>query len=249
MKSALKRAEEDDYHILPITSKFTIHLEPSNLYQGLSDSKKRLIQTYWDKEQKRREGKLHEGAILSAISYDQKSLTGQFVPYKYLFAQLCDPSLKKDLNIVPVSMSGITFIEDRLIVAKRASWVSLFSDCYELAPSGGVHPPLKDCENIDVKFQLAEELAEETGIMRSQIKSMKYFTLVHDKKENLVELCAEIHLKPGSLILSTSSEYTQIMVISEEEISDFAEVHKENFVPLSLTLLSLKGLFKPLGTR
>lgn len=235
---------KSDYETISISSKFTIHLEPSTSYSDLSSAKKRLIQSIWDKEQERKEGKLHEGAILSVISFDQKSLTGQFVPYKYFLAQKCDPSLKPDLKIVPVSLSGITYLQDQLIVAKRAAWVAQFPGCYELAPSGGIRPPSGDLTEVDMKLQLLDELKEETGIDSSSIKSVKYFALIRDNKEDAIELCAEIQLRSTGLILSSSSEYTQVMTIATSEIADFAKEYAAEFVPLSLVLLKLNHLIQ-----
>lgn len=226
----------------PISSKFTIHLQPSTSYSELSDEKKNLIQTIWDKEQERCEGKLHEGAILSAISFDQKALIGQFVPYKFFLAQFCEPSLKPDLKIMPVSLSGITYVEDQLILAKRSSWVSQSPSCYELAPSGGIRPPGKNLTEVDMKVQLLDELKEETGIENSLIKNVKYFVLVHDLKEDGIEICAEIRLKSTGLILSSSSEYTQVMTIPCSELKPFTKEKVGEFVPLSLLLLKLKNL-------
>lgn len=230
-----------DYEAFAISSKFAIHIEPSFSYDDLSDTKRRLIDTIWEKEQKRRNGKLHEGKILSAISFDEASLTGQFVPYKYYLAQLCDPSLKPDLKIVPVSISGVTLIGDEVIVARRAAWVAQYPGRYELAPSGGVRPQ-EDLEALDIKQQLLEELTEEVGIAPSQVKGVKYFTLVHDHKEDGIELCAEIRLKTTSLIISSTKEYPQIMALPCAEVEGFVRQRTEEFVPLSLILLKLKKL-------
>jgi hypothetical protein len=231
------------YQILKINSKFAIHLTPSSSYDELSSSKKKLIQTIWEQEQKRRGGKLHEGAILSAIAYDNKSLTGQFVPYKYFLAQLFDPSLKRDLKIIPVSLSGITLVGDNLIVAKRAWWVAEYPDCYELAPSGGIRPPNAEQGFVDMKGQLLSELEDEVGIETSFVKTVRFFSLVRDNKSDGVELLAKIVVKPCA-ILSSSSEYTQILTVPLCEVESFAEAHAKEFVPLSLEMLRLRKLTK-----
>lgn len=230
------------YKAVPISSKFAVHMQPSTSYSELPESKKQLIQTLWDQEQERKEGRLHEGPILSAIVFNHKSLTGHFVPYKYLLAQLCDPSLKADLKISPVSLNGITYLQDQVIIAKRASWVAQYPGHYELAPSGGIRPPGKDFTEVDLKVQLLDELREEIGIENASIKSVKYFSLIHDLKEDAVELCAEIHLKSNGLILSSTSEYTQVLTIDLSEIKAFTKEYANEFVPLSLVMLKLKGL-------
>lgn len=244
----MKSKEEDGlqdfggYGAIAINSKFSVELQPSTSYSFLSDTKKSLIQTLWEQEQKKRDGKLHEGAILSAISYDSRSLVGQFVPYKYFLAQTCDPSLKPDLKIVPVSICGMTLIGDEIIIAKRAPWVTQYPNCYELAPSGGVRPPGRDLDAVDLKIQLLDELEEEIGMDHSHVKSVKFFSLVHDEKADSIELCAEIRLKPSRLILSSTSEYSQVIAIPCEELDSFVKDHKQDFVPLSLLLLKQKKL-------
>ena len=230
------------YGTIVINSKFSIELQPSTSYSFLSDAKKSLIQTIWEQEQKRRDGKLHEGAILSVISYDSSSLVGQFVPYKYYLAQSCDPSLKPDLKIVPVSLCGMTLIGDDIIIAKRAPWVSQYPNFYELAPSGGVRPPGRDLDAVNLKIQLLDELKEEIGMDDSHVKSVKFFSLVHDEKEDTIELCAEIRLKPSKLILTSTSEYSQVITVPCQELESFVKDHHQDFVPLSLLLLKLKNL-------
>lgn len=230
-----------DFQTLHISSKFAIHLIPSSSYDELSDAKKALIQTIWDQEQKRREGKLHEGAILSAIAYDKESLTGQFVPYKYFMAQLSDPSLKKDLKIVPVSLSGMTLVGDNLIIAKRAWWVAEYPDHYELAPSGGIRPPNAEQGYVDMKGQLLSELVDEVGIEADCVKSVRFFSLVRDHKSDGIELLAKIMVKPCG-ILSSSSEYTQVLTVPLTEVESFVKKHEQEFVPLSLEMLRIQGM-------
>lgn len=232
-----------DYHTLKINSKFAIKLTPSSSYDDLAPSKKRLIQTIWEQEQKRRGGKLHEGAILSALAFDQKSLTGQFVPYKYFLAQLFDPSLKQDLKIVPVSLSGLTCIGDNLIVAKRAWWVAEYPDCFELAPSGGIRPPNADQGYVDMKSQILSELEDEVGIQSDFVKNVRFFSLVRDYKSDGIELIARIVVK-SCAILSSSSEYAQVLTIPFSEMANFAASHAKEFVPLSLMLCHAHNLRK-----
>ena len=179
---------------------------------------------------------LHEGAILSALSYDDKKLTGRFVPYKYYLAQLCDPSLKADLKIIPVSMSAVTIATHSIVLAKRAGWVAQYPDWYECAPAGGVRLPSAGRSGVDIKEQMLDELNEEIGVEREQVKAIKFMTLVRDLKLDAIELCAEIQLKPCT-IFSSSAEYTQIMTVPLSEVPLFVKAHAVDFVPLSLVLL------------
>lgn len=241
-KTKRKRAtlHGKDYQSFPITSHFAIEILEAPSFAEISDSKKRLIDTIWQKEQKRRGGKLYEGRILSALSKTHEKLTGYFVPYKYFLAQLCDPSLKPDLKIVPVSLSGLTVIGDNLIIAKRADWVAEYPEFYELAPSGGVQPP-EEGEAVDLKQQLLGELNDEICIGAKMVKGVKFFALVHDLKADSLEICAEIKVKPYA-ILSSSPEYQQVMSLPKSEIESFVNAHALEFVPLSVLLLKLRKL-------
>lgn len=240
-RAPVETESDKDYQTFRIHPTFQIELHPSPSYETLSDVKKRLIHAIWEKEQKRRKGALVEGLILNAISLDHKKLVGQFVPYKYLLAQLSDPSLKSDLNIVPVSMSGITFFFESLVFARRADWVAQYPYCIELAPSGGIRPPAPAALEVDLKLQILEELSDEIGVEKGYVKRVKFFAAVRDLKNDAVELCAEIKLKPYA-IFSSSCEYTQVLTVPCSEIKTFVKIHGKEFVPFSLTLLKLRKL-------
>lgn len=234
-----KEIQLKDYQTIPISSRFELEIQPASTFEELSDVKKRLIDTIWEQEQKRKGGKLYNALILSAIAYDSKKLIGQLVPYKYFLAQWCDPSLKPDLKIVPVSISGLTIAWDNIVVAKRAEWVTQYPNCYELAPSGGVSQRGENVFPLDLKEQLFEELKEELGILRLLVKGVKFFALVRDFNTDGVELCAEIKVKPYSLQAS-SHEYVQLISIPKNEIQSFVDEHAAEFVPLSLVILKLR---------
>lgn len=230
------------FESFPIAPSFSIETTPLNEPLNLKESKKRLIETIWQHEQKRRNGKLHEGYILSASSFDSKKLIGNFAPYKHFLAEYVDPSLKADLNITPVSMSAITFSGENIIIGKRADWVAEYPMRFELAPSGGINNETLDEEgNVDLKAQLIQELEDETGIPKSGVKKVKFFALIKDHLRGSIELVATIELKTIT-VLSSTNEYSQLISLPKEEIKGFVELHKENFVPLSLELLKLQNL-------
>lgn len=235
-KKVKKEGALKDYQTYEISPRFRIHLVPSPAYDQLSDAKKRLIDAIWEREQKLRKGQLHEGACLSAVEFSDKSLVGQFVPYKYFLAQLCDPSLKPDLQIVPVSVNGLTFASDHVIFARRAAWVAQYPELLELAPSGGIRPPAPGQTQVNLKEQLLEELNDEIGVEKAYVRSIKFFSLIHDLKNDALELCAAIHLKPY-VALSSSSEYTQIITVPLSEVPAFVKNHINDCVPLSLELI------------
>lgn len=228
--------EEKSYQTLDISSRFKVEVSHPRLFSRLSDAKRKLIDAIWEKEQKRRGGLLHEGVIFSVDSMDKKGLKGSFVPYKYYLAQLCDPSLKADLKITPASVTGITYSQDHVILAKRAFWVAEAPGSYELAPSGGIQKPEDGSEKINIREQLLKELFEEIGVRKSSVQTLKFFALVHDLENDAVELVAKVFLKP-SVLYSTTPEYTQIFSVPITELQEFASKRKGEILPLSLFLL------------
>lgn len=230
-----------DFESIPISSRYSVEIGSSPSFEGLADEKKRLVEVIWEQEQKRKGGRLFNGMILSAVEFNEKKLRGQFVPYKYFLAQTCDPSLKPDLKILPVSLSGLTMTDTSFILAKRASWVTQYPDLYELAPSGGVTELPFQETTIDLKGQLLEGLQEEVGIDRSLVKKVKFFALIRDHQADAVELIADIEAKPFSLQSSTG-EYAQIMNVPIKELEAFVNLHRLEFVPLSLAILKLRKL-------
>ncbi len=229
------------FEAIPMSSRFALEVVSCNQFEHLSEQKSRLIDTIWEKEQRRKGGRLFNGLILSAKEFSSKKLIGTFVPYKYFLAQACDPSLKPDLKILPVSLSALTISDHSLILAKRSSWVTQYPDCYELAPSGGVTEHPFERGSIDLKMQLYEELNEEVGIERSLVKKVQFSTLIRDHEADAIELIADIEAKPYSMQSSTG-EYAQIMTLPLSEVASFVAAHRTEFVPLSLAILKMKSL-------
>lgn len=220
-----------------IKNKFEVAVIEVEKALPLSDSDLNLVEKVWQDEQKKR--RLFEGELLNAHSYDQNRIEGAFVPYKLFLAQLSIPALKSTLKIVPVSISGLTLLGNNVIVGKRSSNVTQFPGFYELAPSGGIGKDFIQDSRIDIRKQFQQELEEEVGIPAKKVKGFKLFALVHDHQLDLIDICAEIKIKPSAL-QSISREYSQIMTIPREELSTFMEQHREQFVPLSLLLLKLR---------
>lgn len=220
-----------------IKNKFEVEVIEAKKTVQLSDSDLSLVEKIWQNEQKKR--RLFDGELLNAHSYDQNRLEGAFIPYKLFIAQLAEPSLKSTLKIVPVSVSGLTLLGKNVIIGKRSSNVTQFPGFYELAPSGGVGRDFIQENRIDIRKQFQQELEEEIGIPAKKVKGFKLFALVHDHQLDLIDICAEIKVKPSAL-QTISREYSQIMTIPCEELPAFLEQNKEQFVPLSLLLLKLR---------
>lgn len=229
-----------NYETLAVSSRFSIHIKHPN-QDTFSHETEKWVNSIWDKEKRKRGDVLYEGKIFHALSYSSKKLVGCFIPYKYFFAQVCEPKLYHTLKIVPVSVSGLTMSRDHILIGKRASWVAQNSDRLELIPSGGIRPPEAEMDQkIHLKQQILAELSEEAHIPLSSVKSVQFFSLIKDLKNGAIELIAEISLK-SKTCFSTSNEYNFVMTVPKSEIQAFAKAHLDDFVPLSLHILRLRN--------
>lgn len=224
-----------------ITIKNTYEVEvidfPSKI--KLSDDKLMLIDQIWQEECRKRP--LFNGQFLSALSYDGNKLIGAFLPYKFYLAQMRHPDLKAALQIIPVSVSGLTFHGDSVMIGRRGAKVTDYPDYYELSPSGSIDPKCVEEGKVSLNMQIANELFEETGINSRRVKSIRFFSLAYEKKLQQIDLLAEIKVRPFSL-QPFSGEYSQLMTIPKNELKEFVKHRKEQFVPLSILMLKMKKL-------
>jgi len=227
-----------DYQTIEIKNQFKVELSSRQRKIRLSDEKVALIEKIWQQELKLKAA-LYNGQMLSALSYDSKNLIGTFLPYKLFLAQLRKPALKSVLKIAPVSISGLTLLGENVVIGKRAHFVTQFPNCYELAPSGGIEKEFVVDHEVDLAGQIKKELFEEIGVDAKKVKTIRFFALVHDKKTDVIDLCALIKIQPF-VIQSRLEEYSQIMTIPKKELPQFVKQYKEDFVPLSILILQLK---------
>lgn len=233
-----------DYQTLKINSHYRIEIVDSHEELQLSDAVKTQIDKIWQVETAKRH--LFNGSFLSALSFDNRQLKGIFVPYKYFIAQLKNPDLKPLLKITPVSVSGLTWIGDNVVFAKRSSFVTQFQNHYELAPSGGIDLECVEGNRVDLRGQIKKELEEELGVSPRKVKAIKFFALIYDKELESIDLCADIRINPFAMH-SQALEYSQIITVPSGELDSFIKMENEQFVPLSLLILHLSKCIRPLA--
>jgi len=229
----------NNYQTIEINSNFVIKVRPYARGFELSDHEKILIENIWRYEESHHP-KLFNGQFLNVISVDAQKMEGEFVDYKYYIAQLRDPSFRQVLDIKPLSVSGITSSGNKILVGQRSKHVTECPEFYELVPSGGFDPTSVRDGHIDILKQFQTELWEESGISASEVKDFNLLKLVYDPDNRNYEICAKLHINYTILReeLQPSEEYAKLMWISKEEMGNFINKNKSQFVPFSLYLLS-----------
>lgn len=224
------------YENYPIDDSYKIEILPHEFNLNLSSKEQELVETTWKLEKTKRPN-IFNGPILNVLEFDRKRVIGFYVEYKYLIAQFRNPELKKNLNIHPVCISGVTFSGNKILFGKRSWNVTQSVNAFELVPSGGVDTHgLKEGE-VEILKQFQQELEEEAGL--KEIQSCRCFELVYSPDDSLFDICAEIQLKRSASkqLPKQNSEYSEFVWVDKSELSQFCNNPARTFVPLSLWML------------
>lgn len=207
----------------------------------LSDIYKKMVDQIWFETSSEHH---FNGQLLNYISFENNVLLGEFIEYKFYYAQLREPDLRPFLNIRPVAISGITTTANKVLIGKRSNTVSEFKNHYEVVPSGGVDASTLTSNRVDLFKQFEKELWEETAISSTDIREIAPFALIYDSARDSYEICAEIHVNflTASDELRRTPEYEKLFWILKSDVGVFAKKHANECVPLTLYLLQQKNL-------
>lgn len=193
----------------------------------LPDDLEKLVQDSWDAETKRRSGTLFNGRLFSVEDLGPDMIAGSFVEYRRFVAQLRLPDLFDRLRIRPLAVSGVIESPDGLIFGRRNPDLMTDGGKWELVPSGGVDPDtcLRN-GHVDYMEQFYTELAEEVGIVRSQVYDSVPLTLVGDFATNVFDLAiAALTDLPTERILAafgeSPREHSQLKLVRLVRFSRF----------------------------
>lgn len=211
----------------------------------LSDDVKNQVEVIWDRE-KQRNKQLFNGKVLSLIEFTEEGLLAEMVEYKLFLAYIKEPSLRKQLNIKPLSLSCITRSSKSVLFGRRSNTVMQYPHWYELAPSGGIDEGAmvgERGERIEIIGQALRELEEETRYVAKDVEEVVPFALVYDAGTGIYEVCVEIVMTETEDYLGKikpTPEYDSLTWIPNIDLPVFIQQYSSSIVPLSLHLLNLK---------
>jgi HAD superfamily hydrolase (TIGR01509 family) len=204
------------------------HFYPKDLEQE--------VDKIWEEEQKKK--KHFNGWFFQYKQVKGNELEGFFNRYKYALAQQIKPELFEKHQIIPVAASGIVRAGKSLLLGRRSQQVNQYAGCLELVPSGSLDRNALEGDLLNAFKQLAQELKEETGLEEKEILHSHTGVALYDHQRGLVEIILELLVHEECLNRRlVSSEYSHFEWISMAEINEFIAKHKEECVPLSLSLL------------
>lgn len=230
-----------EYEIFPIDRDVELSLDGPMV--RLPRVHEDLVDDIWEKENRRRGGRLYDAPLLILTSHDRRRVRGHFIPYKDYLALRQRPELSTK-TACPLGVSGLIESEGRLFFARRADHVTAYAGKLELIPSGGIDDNFLDPHGrIDFRKQLLRELKEETGITEEQASGLRPFALVLDKREMVWDLCVDIRLDmPWEAILETirgaeQNEYRDHCCVPLTRLKEFLVTHNEQMIPTTLAML------------
>jgi predicted NUDIX family phosphoesterase len=130
------------------------------------------------------------------------------------------------------------------LIAKRSKNNTEYPDHFELVPSGNLDSSVKNEHGeINYKNKLLEELEEETGISKDNVKDVFEIGVVKDNKNLVYDICCLIKINSNKEIIKKqikkTTEYSNLQFIKIKEFEKRKFSKKDKFVPTSLGIMKL----------
>lgn len=223
---------------------------------GLTQTVEDRVKMIWDTEKKDSGSGLFDGKFFSAKGVSAERLTGQFMPYRYLFAALMDPSL--GIEVRPVGVGGLIRCSkngvDYIAMGLRSHAATHYPDCWEFLPGGVIDSTAAlPGGRIDSFSLFKKEWKEETGLNFQMIQDVVKLGLLHDAAKASYVLCWEGIVKmdahPGLEKFSArGKEHKQIRWIPHDEVLDLLNNGGQDCVPGCHAILQAAHL-RPGGSK
>lgn len=190
------------------------------------------------------ERQLQDNLVLGVARYGDRELDAFPLPYRYVFAQLIRPDLfARPFNALAVS--GITLCEDRLVLGRRADWVTQDPGMLELVPSGSIGADaVGDDGEILATRQLCLELTEELGVELEARLQPQLLGLVDDTDNHVVDLVlrAQLPCSFKEVVQAHASldrpEYRELIAVTPGELRSMIDDGSEAISAVSIAIFT-----------
>lgn len=219
---------------MPLSHDFSIFVENTPSLWGNLESK---INELWAQF---REPHMFDSPIAILLNHSPSRLVVSFINYRFLWAQTRYPECFSVGRIFPLSVSGILFCPEGIVLGKRQASVLQYPEYWECIPSGGLSVECFQNPNLlSAQKQLELELLEEGGIyeieyLLSQALCYDPLTCTYD-----IVLLVKTDLSFADILFKfhnlTNKEYQNLSVVRLNEVDNFISSHQ--CLPLSIHLL------------
>lgn len=150
-----------------------------------------------------------DGDILCVLSLSGSEILCGIAKYRYYYAQSVDRAVG-DLGLEALAVSGLTFVNGSVLVARRPANVLQYPGFLELVPSGAVDTSFvfgnrQEC----LSQQIIRELHEEIGPL--EVKSVEPKLLVRDRVSRVLDVVLELQVNEFKKSFRESSEKDRII--------------------------------------
>lgn len=181
---------------------------------------------------------LTDKEILCVTSFGQ-TIEVRTTPYRYFYAQSVRPQLFSH-PLTALAVSGILSCESRLLIGRRADWVSQDPGVLELVPSGSVDAELAS----DVPKQLDREAAEELGVGENAIFGHRVLGAIEDDDSHVIDLViqASLQCSLAELVEAHSRleqpEYSALKAVTSQELRRMIDDDNERISAVSSAIFA-----------
>lgn len=214
----------------------------------LNAAQRRVVDKVWERGVAQLGDALHDSPILVHRGHEtQGSLTtihGDYQPYRYYYAQCRGEDIDCGMN--PIGVSGLTVLCENgvqaVVLGQRGPKVAWYSGAWECVPSGGVD---RSCARrdgtVDFAAMLLREFEEETCLSADTVRRVTPCALILDPAARTYDVCCELELTTtrDELVgaMSRSEEYSEVLVVAEDELEDCLRRLGDELIPLSRALI------------
>ena len=202
------------------------------------------VEHIWSCEQQSKDGALFNGQIYSVREFSSEKILGHVVEYRYLIAQMAQPSLFDILQVIPLAVSGVFVCPDGIVFGRRSEKNTQEGGKWELVPSGGIDAnSVIFGEEVDYRAQLLAELVEEVGVAPSTITDVTPFCLIYDDQTHVLDIGIALFSSLSSATLLqthqqlASDEYGEVCVIPLHKLEEFIRNSEPGVIDVSKKLL------------
>ena len=206
----------------------------------------KIVDALWE-ESVSHNPRLFDEQIFSFLKYDNYSIEGHFAPYRRLRAVSSNPTLRDEIKLRPLAISGVAKCPDGIIVGKRAASVSSMCGQWEFCPSGGINAEhVSTTGDVDFYSLILSELLDEVGIPKDFVKSIGISEGYENISSGLLDLIAdmEIDLSSDQVInlhkMNATNEYDEIRVIKEKDIKAFCSSVNWSIADVTFHLMKVR---------
>jgi hypothetical protein len=237
----------------PVTADLKVYADTAP--PALSPSVQDRVQQIWEVEKAKRGDGLYNGRLFSVDKLSPMAITGWFAEYGWFLAQRRDPSLRANLHVNPLGVTGILRCSDGVVVGRRAANVEMDAGLWELVPSGGVDGSATTPNGeIDLGGHVLSELSEEIGLDSTDVVARPVPILAVEDRTSLVTdvaLLIEVAMS-GAQVKSihgqrTNREYLEIQVIPMDGLVRYHEIFGRRLAEVSQKILSHLGPMLSMG--